>query len=328
MSVHNTDGVYLLGPDDRDRRAGAGVAFLVGTTGEDGLGIAMGWGGGCLEDYEGGIYLVDDSRWQSRTLDDFDVELLGEGPCMKNQGQVSAADLNGDGIDDILTGAYDAGGAWLDRDALSYQTGPGIAYVVYGPVTTSMGLQDADGRLLGVHDDSEFGAYFTTTSDLDRDGLPEILVGAPDQTTSDLDGGAAYVVPGPSTAHHGLVSDVATVIFEGDEDGLQLGWSMSADGDLDGDGYLDPLVGGAEGGGQVFAFRGPVEGTLTPADAAFSVRGAHDGDNFGNFYGWRSAILTGEDLDGDGCDDWLAHADLVEEGYIGAVYLFYGGVWD
>ena len=87
----------------------------------------------------------------------------GAGACVQLPG-----DLNADGFGDVVVGATgdDAG----DTDA-------GAVYLVFGPVTGTLSLADADARLAGEAADDRI--YLGVAGgDLDADGQPDLLIGS------------------------------------------------------------------------------------------------------------------------------------------------------
>jgi hypothetical protein len=101
----------------------------------------------------------------------------------------SAGDVNGDGFDDVLIGAYNngAGGGSAGR-----------AYVFFGPLQGTINAADADLVLTGGTSGDSFGRGVACVGDQDGDLRDDILVGA--TQTSDGDPGLAHVFLGGALA--------------------------------------------------------------------------------------------------------------------------------
>lgn len=193
-----------------------------------------------------------------------------------------AGDVNGDGFDDIIAGAYaaDPGGV----------AGAGSAYVYSG--IDGAQLFKFDGTFQG----ERLGISVSGGGDLNGDGVPDLLVGADLFTASGLvNAGAVYAYSG---ADGSMLYRV-----EGQGTDYRLGWSVSDVGDVNADGFddfisgaFDASPGGRSGAGSAFVFSGFDGSILYRKDgAAFS-------DSFGQ------AVSGAGDLNGDGHADFLVGA--------------------
>jgi hypothetical protein len=247
------------------------------------------------------------------------VELVGEeagdyaGVSVSNAG-----DVNGDGFDDVLVGAY-----------RSDYTGPdsGTAYLMCGPITEDRDLSLADARLLGASAEMA-GAAVTIAGDLNDDGYADILIGAPYHSDGADNAGAAYVVYGPVTGDRDL--SLADLILQGEVEEDHAGDSVSCAGDVNDDGVLDILVGApynGDGGsvaGAAYIEFGPLTGrrSLSLSDVELVGESKYDEAGF--------TVADAGDLDGDGSDDVLVGTPWFEmAGYgshNGAVYLLHGPI--
>ncbi|MCI0587800.1 MAG: integrin alpha [Planctomycetes bacterium] len=187
-------------------------------------------------------------------------------------------DLNADGVPDLLVGA--------PRPF----PGPGP-----GAVTGFSGSSGATILTLnGVQPYDSFGWRVAGVGDLDADGVPDVLVGAPTASP----GGRARAFSG--------ASGVALLTFNGSVSEERLGSSVSGAGDLDGDGVPDLLVGAKQWGvpgagptpgpGYVRVFSGGSGATL------YTFSGAADFDAFG------ASVCDAGDVNGDGVSEVLIGA--------------------
>lgn len=144
----------------------------------------------------------------------------------------AAGDTDGDGYMDVLVGETNS----VDNDSLA-----GAVYLVRGPVGASMSLTAADSQFLGVYG-SETAERGTGNGDLDADGYPEIVVGAPGSGESGDLSGSVYVHYGPPPTGTTSHAD-ADVKLSGEGADDYAGYWVALDGDHNGDGYSDLLVG-------------------------------------------------------------------------------------
>ena len=237
----------------------------------------------------------------------------------------AAGDLDGDGLDDLLIGAYRSGDA-------AYQAGE--VYVVFGadPVAWSTGVDLAllPASFLGEAADDFAGKGLGGGGDMNGDGFDDLVVGATNNDEGAAAAGKVYLVFGrgggwaPDTS---LATADAT--FLGETGGAYAGRAVDIAGDLNGDG-LDDLVIGAYGrddpgidAGETYLVFGRPEYvgqqiSLADADASFV------GELAGDFAGWSAAGAG--DVDGDGFDDLLVGA-YKRDGWeldSGAAYLLLG----
>lgn len=100
---------------------------------------------------------------------------------------VSGGDLDGDGFADLLVGAIGD-----DRGAEE----AGAVVLVHGPFEGALRTADADASFLGFAPTDHVGYSLCGGSDLDGDGVRDLLVGAPGHEANGRDAGAAFVVSG------------------------------------------------------------------------------------------------------------------------------------
>ncbi|MCO6043652.1 cadherin domain-containing protein [Aeoliella sp. ICT_H6.2] len=167
----------------------------------------------------------------------------GGGPALSNGdlfgvGVSAVGDLDGDGIVDLAVGANQDDTGGVDRGAvhLLYMNADGTAKATQ---KIASGLNG--GPVLA--DGDQFGRSVSTLGDLDGDGRPELVVGAPANSAS---AGAVYIL---SLNPNGTVKSTQKIgsdIGGGPllPAGVAFGAAVETAGDLDGDG-VDDLVAGA-----------------------------------------------------------------------------------
>jgi hypothetical protein len=118
----------------------------------------------------GATWLVRGPRTGTLSLAAADAKFVGE-DVEDYAGQLGpAGDVDGDGFADLLVGAYyaDDGGS-----------AAGVVYLQYGPVSGTMDLSRADVRIVGENVSDMVGGFAMLGSDLDGDGLSDLVIGSP-----------------------------------------------------------------------------------------------------------------------------------------------------
>lgn len=301
--------------------------FLVGAYGSDER-----------ADAAGKTYLFlgrQDVAWgQNASLANADATFLGEaGGDNAGAAVAGAGDVNGDGYDDFLIGAY--GSADVAVTA-------GEAYLMLGRAAGDWGqgfnLADADAAFLGESSGDHAGITVAGAGDVDGDGLADFLIGAVNNDESGASAGQVYLILGDNGASWGTSFGLANAdaSFRGAHVADSLGTALSGAGDVNRDGYDDFLIGADHydafqaltDSGTAYLLVGKPSGwhmdtDLADAETANDIL-AFDGEAPGDQAG--SAVAGGGDINGDGFADFLVGAPWNDEhgDRAGKVYLVLG----
>jgi hypothetical protein len=258
----------------------------------------------------------------------------------------SAGDINGDGIDDLIVGAFGADPNGEDR--------AGASYVVFGKDTATVGSFAADLNLGGLDGTNGFrisgaetydrsGHAVASAGDVNGDGLGDVIIGAwgvrPNGTSYT---GASYVVFGSAL---GFAANLDLSALDG-SNGFRIsgeasgdfsGWSVASAGDVNRDGIDDLIIGamsadpnGVTDSGASYVVFGNAAGftanlNLSALDGSngFRINGVAADD----WSGYSSA--SAGDVNGDGVDDLIIGAMTADPNGVtdsGASYVVYGRV--
>ncbi|HBK35192.1 MAG: Regulator of chromosome condensation [Candidatus Uhrbacteria bacterium GW2011_GWE2_40_58] len=224
--------------------------------------------------------------------------------------------LDGDTNPDILIGAPRVNVYNEDEGAIYLFRGP--------PVFGTWSLADADSTITGEQSGDRAGSTMIAT-DLNGDGVTDLLIGSPYHDTSFTNVGTVYCLLGPVESDVSL-SDADGFIY-GTTAGEWAGSFLASANDTNEDGYDDLLIGAPRltgtlsEQGALYLMESPLLEKTSVTDAAFVIIGNSDTDRVGT-----SATMV--DINMDEKEDLLVGTPLRDNTFSdqGSVSLFYGSL--
>lgn len=221
-----------------------------------------------------------------------------------------AGDVNGDGYDDVIAGAY------------SYDNGQpdeGAAFIYHGSAT---GINTTAAAILECNQTgAQMGCSVSGAGDINGDGYSDVIVGA------DFYDNGALTEEGAVFIYHGSASgtgNIPAAMREGGAPNIRMGISVACAGDVNGDGYSDVITGaylfddGQADEGAAFIYKGSaggISGTFTALTESNQVNAQ---------MGW--SVVGAGDINGDGYSDVIVGAHLYDNGQTdeGAAFVYLG----
>ena len=289
--------------------------------------------------YSGATYVVFGSKLglpNPLSLSDLDGDngflISGVTAYDESGTSVSAAgDIDGDGIDDLIIGAPYAG--------------TGAGYVVFGSdegLAHPLSLSDLDGsngfKINGVSAGDSLGISVSAAGDINGDEIDDLIIGAILAGTPGDYAGASYVVFGSDEAWAGSLNLSSLdgsngFAINGVSDQDSLGNSVSAAGDINGDGIDDLVIGAPDADpngdssgasyvvfGSDLAWTSPLNLSGLDGGNGFAIYGVSAGDQSG------ISVSSAGDINVDGFADLIIGALLSDPNGddSGASYVVFG----
>ena len=253
----------------------------------------------------------------------------------------TAGDVNADGFDDVIVGAF-----WADPGG---RNGAGRTYVVFGKpsgfpaqinLSSLLAAHGGDGSvgfaINGIAVDDKSGNDVATAGDVNHDGIDDIVIGAVARDPlGRLTAGEAYVVYGTDLGFAAEFELSSLLAVNGGDDSRgfvlhgavaqdRVGEGVAAAGDVNGD-DIDDLIIGAYGArswtGQSYIVFGSATGFPAEIDlATLHAAGGGDGSEGVVLLGINASDYTGQsgagagDINGDGFDDVIVGASEADPG--------------
>lgn len=235
-------------------------------------------------------------------------------------------DVNGDGLADLIVGVPQKGAS------------PGKTYVIFGKNNTTAvdiagieaGTSNQGFMIEGEVNGDDVGRSVSLAGDVNGDGFDDVIIGAPGDGPPFGYYGSSFVVFGKSTGSTVQLSDIDNgsgdgFVFKANSASDYLGQSVSAAGDVNGDGLDDLIVGSPETGRPgasyvVFGKDSNTEVDITAIEngvGGFVIDGANVGDKVG------VSVSDAGDVNGDGLADLIVGAYQYDGG-VGAAYVVFG----
>ena len=241
---------------------------------------------------QGRAYIFYGGSMVSENASGADITLTGEAMFNRFGYSLATGDLNADGTDDLVVGAFE------------YNSDQGRAYVFYGGSMVTENASGADVTLTGEATFNYFGT-FINIADLNADGTEDLVVssyGYNGDGSLYSGQGRVYIFSGGSLSSANASN--ADAIITGNEESVYFGVVMTT-GDVNADDKEDLLIGAlnlSSGLAEVSFFYGGSLVDMNADQAGLTFSG-------GGLDGYLNPQFITADINNNGVDDFIFSAD-------------------